>query len=36
MVNGEEKTYKRGMTPQEYTPWLGRFSQKDKTLIGDY
>jgi carboxypeptidase C (cathepsin A) len=22
MVNGEEKTYKRGMTQAEYTPWL--------------
>lgn len=35
-LNGEERTYTRGMTPQEYTPWLGKFGKKDQTLIGDY
>ena len=24
------------MTPQEYTPWMGKFHKKDQSLIGDY
>lgn len=24
------------MTPQEYTPWMGKFHKNDQTLIGDY
>ena len=32
MVNGVEKTYKRGMTQAEYTPWLKHLVNKDRLM----
>lgn len=36
MIDGEEKTYKRGFTIDEYTPWLKKPALKSKRLLGDY
>lgn len=39
MLGGEEKTYKRGYTPAEYTPWLAGFGDSDLILgspVSDY
>ena len=36
MVDGEQKTYKRGFTMQEYTPWL-KYGQTDNhPLLGSF
>lgn len=36
-VNGEEKTYKAGMTMKEYTPWAKHISEKaSHPLLGAY
>lgn len=36
-INGEEKTYKVGMTMKEYTPWAKHISDhKDHPLLGAY
>jgi len=34
MVEGELKTYKRGMTQEEYTPWM-KNTVKSKKLMGN-
>jgi len=37
MINGEEKTYKRGYTQAEYTPWLSHMMGKqEQPILGDY
>lgn len=38
MVGGELKTYKRGMTMSEYTPWLKNrtFKNDEEPILGDY
>jgi hypothetical protein len=39
MINGVEKTYKRGMTQAEYTPWLKHLVNNDRlmyTSLSDY
>lgn len=39
MVNGVEKTYKRGMLQSEYTPWLKDHIKNDKLMytgLSDY
>jgi hypothetical protein len=39
MINGVEKTYKRGMLQSEYTPWLKDFIKNDKLMytgLSDY
>lgn len=35
MLNGERKTYKRGHTVKEYTPWL-QSDAHDNILLGEY
>jgi hypothetical protein len=35
MVNGEKKTYKRGMTIDEYTPWL-KHHVKNSPILGNF
>jgi hypothetical protein len=34
MVDGEKKTYKRGMTQAEYTPWMKK-QVASKHLLGN-
>jgi len=36
MVEGELKTYKKGMTMSEYTPWAHSFLHENKQRLGDY
>ena len=37
IVGGEVKTYKRGMTMSEYTPWLNRGKiNENEPILGDY
>lgn len=37
MVNGEIKSYRRGYTMQEYTPWAKHMQQKrNDVILGDY
>ena len=33
MIGGVEKTYKRGMTHQEYTPWATHFKNKPQSRV---
>lgn len=36
-IEGEEKTYKRGMTMSEYTPWAKHLlKENDDIVLGDY
>jgi hypothetical protein len=35
MINGEKKTYRRGYTRSEYTPWLPA-TQGNEPILGDY
>lgn len=35
MINNEKKTYKRGYTIDEYTPWINK-SGLQSPLLGDY
>lgn len=36
-INGEEKTYKAGMTMKEYTPWVKQISENSShPLLGSY
>lgn len=35
-IDGEIKTYKRGYTMQEYTPWLKNTKSTKSILLGDY
>ena len=36
MIDGEERTYRRGYTRSEYTPWLAATKGDDKVILGDY
>jgi len=38
MIDGKLKTYKRGYTMSEYTPWLKNLkqSQAEEVILGDY
>jgi hypothetical protein len=42
IIGGEVKTYKRGMTMSEYTPWLknkrltSQLNQEEEPILGDY
>lgn len=36
MIGGEEKTYRRGMTMAEYTPWANPLLKENKFRLGDY
>jgi hypothetical protein len=38
IINGEVKTYTRGMTMSEYTPWLKTrtFALEEEPILGDY
>lgn len=31
IIDGEVKSYKKGMTMQEYTPWASNFTANDDT-----
>jgi excinuclease UvrABC nuclease subunit len=35
VIDGEERTYKRGYTMAEYTPWIRHLTNK-KSVMGDY
>ena len=34
-INGEKKTYRRGFTHKEYTPWL-KHHNLESVLLGEY
>ena len=36
IIDGEERTYKRGYTMQEYTPWVKHLENVDSPLLGDF
>ena len=37
MIDGEERTYRRGYTQAEYTPWLSHMmGEKEQPILGDY
>jgi len=36
MVNGTEKTYRKGMTQAEYTPWLKHIANKDRLMYSSF
>jgi hypothetical protein len=38
MIDGKLKTYKRGMTQKEYTPWVKHLksSSSSEVIVGDY
>merc|ERR1719464_564087 len=35
-IDGVERTYKRGYTPQEYTPWAQHLQHSEAPLLGDF
>jgi len=36
VVDGITKTYKRGYTQKEYTPWIKHLPLNDEVIYGDY
>ena len=36
VIDGEIKTYRRGMTMQEYTPWASHLSSDSSILLNDF
>lgn len=36
MIEGEEKTYRKGMTAAEYTPWVKGIKENDHYVTGDF
>lgn len=36
MVEGQLKTYRKGMTMGEYTPWANKLITESKHILGDY